>query len=47
MTLIAELKNVTKAFDDKTVLEDINLQINQGEVLALLGPNGSGKTTLL
>lgn len=47
MTPIAELKNVTKAFDDKTVLEDINLKINQGEVLALLGPNGSGKTTLL
>jgi len=47
MTLIAELKNVTKAFDDKTVLEDINLKINQGEALAFLGPNGSGKTTLL
>jgi len=47
MTIIAELKNVTKVFDSKTALEDINLKINQSEVLALLGPNGSGKTTLL
>jgi len=47
MTITAELKGVTKIFENKTVLDDINLQIRQGETLALLGPNGSGKTTLL
>jgi tungstate transport system ATP-binding protein len=47
MTLIAELKNVEKAFNCRTALEDINLRVNQGEILVLLGPNGSGKTTLL
>ena len=47
MTVLAELKNLTKNFDNRTVLEDITLQIEQGEILGLLGPNGSGKTTLL
>jgi tungstate transport system ATP-binding protein len=47
MTLIAELKNVTKAYGAKRVVDAINLQIHKGEIIALLGPNGSGKTTLL
>jgi len=47
MTLIVELKKVTKAYGNKKVLDDINLQIHEGEILALIGPNGSGKTTLL
>jgi tungstate transport system ATP-binding protein len=47
MMPVAELKNVTKAYDNKIVLDAVNLQINEGEILALLGPNGSGKTTIL
>jgi molybdopterin-binding protein len=47
MMIVAELKNITKAFVNKVVLDSVNLQINEGEILALLGPNGSGKTTIL
>ena len=47
MTVVAELKEVTKRYGDKTVVDNVSLQIQQGEILALLGPNGSGKTTIL
>jgi len=47
MMVLAELRNLMKRFGERTVLNDITLQIQEGEILGLLGPNGSGKTTLL
>src|SRR4030067_3738384 len=47
MTAAAELRNVTKSYGEKTVLDNINLEVQEGEIIALLGPNGSGKTTIL
>jgi sulfonate transport system ATP-binding protein len=42
-----ELEDVAKQFGDKQVLRGINLQIEQGELLAIVGRSGCGKSTLL
>lgn len=43
--IIAELRNVRKRFGPVTALDGFDLQIEQGQLLALLGRNGAGKTT--
>ena len=45
MTLL-ETIDLTKTFLGVTALDRVNLQINNGEIVGLIGPNGSGKTTL-
>lgn len=42
-----EVKNVTKKFDNTKVLNNISLNIEEGEVLGILGRSGSGKSVLL
>ncbi len=40
-------KDITKSFGQLQVLKGINLTIDEGEVVAIIGPSGAGKTTLL
>lgn len=42
-----EIKNCKKYFNGIKVLDDINFNVNEGEVVAIIGSSGSGKTTLL
>ena len=42
-----KLNQLSKYFNDKQVLHSINLEINQGEIVTIIGPSGSGKSTLL
>jgi branched-chain amino acid transport system ATP-binding protein len=42
-----ELKGVTAQYGKSRVLQGVDLEVNDGEVVALLGRNGVGKTTTL
>ena len=44
---IAELREVTKRFEEKTVLDHVSLKIRSQERLVILGQSGSGKSTIL
>src|SRR5580704_7191703 len=42
-----ELKNVTKLFGETPAVNNVSFTVNEGELMALLGPSGGGKTTVL
>ena len=46
--MILEIKNGCFGYPKQDIiLADINLSLEEGHILAILGPNGIGKTTLL
>ena len=47
MTAIVSIKNLRKHFNDFEALAGVDLDINEGEVVCIIGPSGSGKSTLI
>jgi glutamate transport system ATP-binding protein len=43
---IVELEGVNKWFGDLHVLQDIDLEVDEREVVVVIGPSGSGKSTM-
>lgn len=47
MQKILECQNLCKSFGKKQILKDVSFEIDEGDILAFIGPNGSGKTTTI
>jgi len=45
--MVINVKNLVKRYGDLIALDHFNLEVQEGEILGLLGPNGSGKTTAI
>ncbi|EJE8669003.1 ABC transporter ATP-binding protein [Vibrio vulnificus] len=47
MSCALSIKKLTCQYDAQTVLESLSLEVEQGQIVCLLGASGCGKTTLL
>ena len=45
--VMLKLENINSGYGAIQALYDVNLEINQGEIVTLIGSNGAGKTTTL
>ncbi len=42
-----KIKDLCVNYDKNQVLKDVSMEVNEGEIVTLIGANGAGKTTLL
>lgn len=47
MSVVIEVKNLTKRYGSITAVDRVSFGVEKGEILGLLGPNGAGKTTTI
>jgi ABC-type polar amino acid transport system ATPase subunit len=45
--IMLHVEHLKKNFGELEVLKDISLDVNEGEVISIIGPSGSGKSTFL
>lgn len=47
MKKLLECQDLCKSFGKKQILKNVSFELNEGDILAFIGPNGSGKTTTI
>ena len=46
MSLLLEVKNISRNFGGLAALSGVSFDVSPGEIVGVIGPNGAGKTTL-
>jgi branched-chain amino acid transport system ATP-binding protein len=44
--MLLEVQQIKKQFDGIVALNNVSFDVNEGEILGIMGANGAGKTTL-
>jgi len=47
MSISLEIINLSKTYGSKEAVQNISFEVNQNEIIGILGPNGCGKTTTI
>ena len=45
--MVVKVRNLVKRYKELIALDHFNMEVEEGEILGLLGPNGCGKTTAI